>query len=73
MLVVVNVPCVPADEEEEEVDFERGAYGRRVEEGRAVMEGVVGSLRVLDWGLFGDEGGGGEGNGRGRDLREYKF
>ncbi|MDI1485010.1 MAG: hypothetical protein OHK93_000144 [Ramalina farinacea] len=64
MLVVVNVPCVPAAEEdgdgEEVVDFERGVYGRRVREGREVMEGVVGSLRVVDWGLFGD-GGDGEG------------
>lgn len=68
MLVVVNVPWVPGEEGEGEgegmegvVDFERGVYGPGVEEGKAIMEGVLGSLRVLDWGLFGDDGGAGEG------------
>ena len=63
LLVVVNVPCVDGDggdgDEGEVVDFEGGVFGRRMEEGKGVMEGVVGGLRVVDWGLFGDEGGSG--------------
>ncbi|KAI9738194.1 MAG: hypothetical protein M1834_008692 [Cirrosporium novae-zelandiae] len=56
VLVTVNLPYMPGEFEEGDVDVEGGRIGGRIlEDGKAIMEVVVRSLEVRDWGLFGSE------------------
>ncbi|KAL9131900.1 MAG: hypothetical protein Q9217_000260 [Psora testacea] len=61
MLVALNIPHITGSPEAvavggEERDFEKGKYGSAIDEGNKVMEKVVRSLLVKDWGLFGPGG-----------------
>jgi len=54
LLVTVNVPHLPGEYEYESVDLHAGKVGRLLEEAGVVMDTVLETLEVVDWGLFGE-------------------
>ena len=73
LVITINLPHIPGQADtsapgavsgllsgqgkEEDVDFGRGQYGSWVEEGIRVRDEVLRTLKIEDWGLFGDEEG----------------
>jgi len=52
LLVTINVPHLPGEYEYESVDLHAGKVGVLLEEAGLVMDAVLESYEVLDWGLF---------------------
>jgi len=55
LLVAINVPHVPGEYEYESVDLHAGRVGKLLEEAGEVMDFVLESFEVVDWGLFVEE------------------
>ena len=58
--VILNLPNIPGVHElvreGEEVDFADTKYGSVVTDGVAILNNVLESLEIKDWGLFGPGG-----------------
>lgn len=48
------MPFVPGSYDAEDVDFDKGKWGRLGEVAEKIRERVVGSFEVREWGLFGE-------------------
>jgi len=56
VLVSVNVPHVPGEYDEANIDFPTQKVGGLLEEAGTIRQKVLESFEVKDWSIFGEEG-----------------
>ena len=55
LVICINVPHVTDEYDKDVIDFEKGNLGGLVEKAVRYRDKVLETLRITDWGLFGED------------------